>query len=178
MYFIVGERNDYQYLLVLTKNKKEGVFISEVRYQGKLLPILIKDGKITELSPMWGHVKKVLVEGECIIDFQRWLKSELQEHPGYDKALTNYNLAPTVVVERGTLEYEKFQEIFFTDEKHRSSFVFKFGNLEDFRDFPTARGSKWLAKTLLSLGYQTYRLESKVEEGHSSLSFKEIFSSI
>ena len=178
MYFIEGERNAHQFLLVLNSSREEGVLISEVRYSDKLLPILIKDGKITELSPMWGSIRKALVGGERIVEFKEWLVIQMLEHSDHGEALIDYNSTSTVVIEKGKLRFAEFQEIFFTDEKHRSTSMFKFGDQEDLRDFPTARGSKWLAAALLSSGYQTYCEDREGEGKSNDLSFEQIFSNI
>jgi hypothetical protein len=178
MFFIEGTLNDKQYLLILTSDRKEGVIISEEPFLGKLLPILIKEGKITEMSPMWGAIRKALVGGKRIRDFKEWLLNKIQGDPDeYEDATLNL-LEDTVVFEKKKLDIKNFKNIFFSDEEHMSTSIFYHGDEESTRQFRTARGTRWLAKHLLIEGYGVYLEEETLVDifEPEEMSLDDIFS--
>jgi hypothetical protein len=180
VYFIEGIRNNKQYLFVLNKERTDGVLISEVPFMGKLLPILFRGSKITELSPEWGPIRKALLGDDRFIDFKDWLYSEARNDSAHslDATLDVKEEGLTLVIEKGTLLLKDFKEIFFTDETHMSTSLYRRGDIETIREFPTARGSKWLARALLQGGFQAFGEESEDKSNSQDpdyMSFEEIF---
>jgi hypothetical protein len=184
VYVVEGERNERQYLMVLSSDKLEGVIISDVAFEGYLLPILIKEGKITELSPRWGSIRKALV-GDCTIStFKRWLLRKIEEVSESVNLAETYCLESsdiTLYLEKGRMEYQEYRDIFFCDEEHMSPSLFRFGKDKEekaTREFPTARGSKWLANALLKAQMMAYSTggPGDATPDDDDLSFEEIFS--
>jgi len=147
-------------LLAVTDEEGNGVVVFKVKFLGRrYVPILINNWNISEISPNWMSLRKLLFADSKISAFKRWFTKALTGknsageyiNPPSNEGSFEFDELSTLAIKQGmAFDPSIFSEYFFTDPKHMSTARYGIEGEKSTSEkvFPTARGSAWLFSAL------------------------------
>jgi len=153
-------------LLSITDQKGNGVVAFKVKFLGRrYVPVIINGWNISEISPNWMSLRKLLFADSKISVFKRWFTKALTEKnedgkyvnpPAKECSFEFDELTTLYIKPEVPFDAAVFSEYFFTDQRHTSLAQYKGEKHTSEKVFPTARGSAWL---FLALKEHNYGIE-------------------